>query len=127
MHKWQKQLQVIVDIIDKNIKGCNKKPSHPFKLWRKKTKMATSISGIDCTKCELNRTRNGCMETIGRPFGTECIIALCLEKGMNELCEFKKNLKAAFYALNIEDMEEITEFHTLKGSLIYLEYALPKR
>lgn len=87
----------------------------------KKTKIATSISEMDCTKCELNRTRNGCTETIGRPFGIECIIALCLEKRLNELCEFKRNLKAAFYALNIEDMEEITELHILKGSLIYLE------
>ena len=45
---------------------------------------------------------------------------------MNELCEFKRNLKAAFYSFNIEDMEEITEFHALKEFLINNEYALPK-
>ena len=42
------------------------------------------------------------METNGRPFGAECMAALCLEKGEKELCESKRNLIAAFRALNIE-------------------------
>ena len=87
--------------------------------------MAASICGIDCTKCGLSSTCNGCMETNGRPFGAECMAALCLEKGEKELCESERNLIAAFRALNIEDMEEITELHALKGSLINLEYTLP--
>lgn len=87
--------------------------------------MTNSLCGIDCTKCELNSTCNGCAKTLGKPFGSECIVALCLKGGENALCKFKKDLIAAFNALGIQDMEEVTELNALKGSFINLEYALP--
>ena len=66
--------------------------------------MAMSICGIDCTKCELSNTCNGCAETNGHPFGGECIVALCCQRGEKALCEFKAKLISAFNSLNIEDM-----------------------
>ncbi|MBU3878609.1 DUF3795 domain-containing protein [Faecalicatena sp. AGMB00832] len=88
-------------------------------------KMTKSICGVDCTKCELSNTCNGCTETKGRPFGSECIVALCLKDGENALCEFKKNLIAAFNELNIQDMELVTNLNALKGSFINIKYPLP--
>ena len=64
--------------------------------------MAMSICGIDCTKCELSNTCNGCAETNGHPFGGECIVALCCQRGEKALCEFKAKLISAFNSLNIE-------------------------
>lgn len=81
-----------------------------------------SICGIDCTKCEAGSTCNGCNE--GRPFGEECVVALYCQKGQNELNKFKKKLIAEFNALNIQDMEEVTDLNALKGSFINLEYTL---
>lgn len=43
--------------------------------------MTNSLCGIDCTKCELNSTCNGCAKTLGKPFGSECIVALSLKGG----------------------------------------------
>jgi len=37
----------------------------------------------------------------------------------------KEKLIAAFHALQIPDMEEVTELNALKGSLDNIEYALP--
>lgn len=87
--------------------------------------MTKSICGIDCTKCEMSNTCNGCVETKGKPFGVQCMIALCLKDGKNVLCEFKKNLIAAFNGLNIQDMELLTDLNALKGSFINIEYTLP--
>ena len=87
--------------------------------------MTKSICEIDCMKCELKSTCNGCAETKGHPFGAECLVAFCLKDGWNVLCEFKKNLITAFNALNIQDMEEVTELNALKGSFINIEYTLP--
>lgn len=87
--------------------------------------MAKSMCGVDCTKCKLNSTCKGCAETEGHPFGAECMVALCLKKGENVLCKFKKDLIAAFNALNIQDMEEVTDLNALKGSFINIEYSLP--
>lgn len=84
-----------------------------------------SICGIDCTKCELNSTCNGCAATEGRPFGSECLVAQCCKRGGTVLNELKEKLIAAFYALHIQDMEEVTELHALKGSFANIEYALP--
>lgn len=41
------------------------------------------------------------------------------------MTEFKEKLIAAFNALHIEDMEEVTELNALKGSFINLTYTLP--
>lgn len=87
--------------------------------------MTKSICGIDCAKCQLNNTCNGCAETEGNPFGAGCMVALCLKDGQIALCEFKKNLIAAFNELNIQDMELITSLNALKGSFINIEYTLP--
>lgn len=82
-----------------------------------------SICGIDCTKCEAIHECKGCKE--GRPFGEECIVAAYCRKGQNALHEFKKKLIDTFNALNIPDMEEVTDLNALKGSFINLEYTMP--
>lgn len=87
--------------------------------------MMESICGIDCTKCEMNSTCSGCVKTKGKPFGAECVVALCLKDGENALCEWKRHLIAAFNELGIQDMEEVTELNALKGSFINIEYTLP--
>lgn len=87
--------------------------------------MIRSMCGIDCTKCNLKSSCNGCAKTNGKPFGAQCMVAYCLKDGENALCDFKKNLIAAFNALCIQDMEEVTELHALKGSFINIEYTLP--
>lgn len=87
--------------------------------------MATTICGIDCSECPLYGTCKGCFETNGKPFGGECIVAVYCQKGDSALCEFKKSLITAFNALNIEDMEEVTDLNALKGEYVNLEYLLP--
>lgn len=87
--------------------------------------MTNSLCGIDCTKCKLNSICNGCTKTQGKPFGAECMVVLCLKDGENALCKLKKDLIAAFNALSIQDMEEVTELNALKGSFINIEYTLP--
>ena len=84
-----------------------------------------SICGIDCGKCELSNTCAGCRETNGQPFGAECMVAVCCQKGKEALSDLKEKLIAEFRALNIEDMEEVTALHALKGSLVNIEYTLP--
>ena len=73
-----------------------------------------SICGIDCTKCGLSGACNGCAATDGQPVGAECLVAQCCKKGETVLNELKEKLIAAFNALNILDMEEVTELHALK-------------
>lgn len=87
--------------------------------------MNQSICGIDCTKCQLNHTCNGCTKTNGRPFGGACVVAMCLKESGSKLCEFKRNLISAINDLKILDMEEIKELNALKGSLVNIEYPLP--
>lgn len=87
--------------------------------------MGTTICGIDCSECPSYGTCKGCVETDGQPFGGECIVAAYCQKGASALCEFKKSLIAAFNALNIEDMEEVTDLNALVGQYVNLEYPLP--
>lgn len=84
-----------------------------------------SICGVDCTKCEFNTSCKGCAETNGRPFGADCVVALCCQKGDTALCEWKEKLIGAIHALHIQDMEEVTDLNALKGSVINIEYTLP--
>lgn len=84
-----------------------------------------SICGIDCTKCELNSTCNGCVKTGGKPFGAECVVALCCQKRKTEGSNLKEKLIEAFNQLDIHDMEEVTDLNALKGSYINIEYTLP--
>lgn len=84
-----------------------------------------SVCGIDCTKCELNSTCHGCLKTNGRPFGADCVVAVCCQKGEHALSELKEKLIAAIRALDIPDMGELTDLNALKGSFINIEYTLP--
>ena len=92
-----------------------------------------SLCGIDCSKCELKDTCNGCAATCGQPFGGECIIANCCRDKGCECCEncydsscgLKKQLITEFNALGIDDMGEVTTLNALKGSFVNLEYTLP--
>ena len=84
-----------------------------------------SICGIDCTACELNSTCHGCAETNGHPFGGACVVASCCQTGMSTPDKLKETLIAAFHALDIPDMEAVTDLHPLKGSFVNLEYRLP--
>ena len=38
--------------------------------------MKKSICGVDCGRCELCGSCNGCAETDGQPFGAECVLSL---------------------------------------------------
>lgn len=84
-----------------------------------------SICGMDCAKCKWSSDCNGCAETGGKPFGAECVVALCCQKGKAALGELKEKLITALNDLNIQDMEEVTDLHALKGSVVNIEYTLP--
>lgn len=84
-----------------------------------------SICGIDCTKCQLSNICNGCAATGGQPFAAVCIVAQCCKRGETALNELKEKLITAFNALNIPEMEEVTELNALKGSFANIEYTLP--
>lgn len=92
-----------------------------------------AICGLDCNECGLKDNCGGCAATNGHPFGYSCMIAECCKnKGCNNCgksfespCRLKEKLIAEFNALGIEDMEEITNLNSLKGSFVNLEYKLP--
>ncbi|MCI8653448.1 MAG: DUF3795 domain-containing protein [Angelakisella sp.] len=84
-----------------------------------------SICGIDCTQCQWHKTCRGCTETGGRPFGGECVAAGWCQGGEASLAEWKEKLMAAFRALGIPALEDLTELFPLRGSFINLEYPLP--
>ena len=46
-------------------------------------------------------------------------------KAFEAPCKLKEQLIAEFNALGLEDMEEVTSLHALKGSFANLEYILP--
>lgn len=87
--------------------------------------MKKTICGIDCAECGSCGTCGGCLETEGRPFGGECIVAKYCRKGETALAELKERLIAEFRALAIPEMEEVTDFDALAGSYINLSYELP--
>ena len=95
--------------------------------------MIESICGLDCSQCGLKDTCGGCVETKGRPFGGDCVLAVCCQnngcercgKCFESACRLKKQLIAEFNALGIKDMEEVTDLNALLGSYINLEYTLP--
>ena len=84
-----------------------------------------SICGIDCANCQLSAACGGCAETGGRPFGGACTVAEYCQRGSTALAQLKETLISAFRALDIRDMEEITDLNALKGSFMNLEYTLP--
>ncbi len=94
--------------------------------------MLASICGADCAQCPSRDTCGGCRETSGRPFGRECPIAACCQREGREhcgqcggTCTLKDPLIAAFNALGIPDMPEVTDLNMLLGSFVNLEYTLP--
>lgn len=95
--------------------------------------MSNTICGADCSICGFQDTCGGCVETNGRPFGKECIVAkCCLSKGHknctpcdNLPCTLKEQAIAEFNALGIPDMPEVTSLNQLIGSFINLTYTLP--
>lgn len=85
-----------------------------------------SICGIDCTKCDFNKTCKGCAESNGCPFGKECFIANYIKSGgMEKYLEYKQKLIEEFNALCIPGMTKINELYALCGSYVNLEYPLP--
>ena len=95
--------------------------------------MALSICGLDCSDCGLKDQCGGCSATNGRPFGGSCLIAACClhknhahcSKCADTPCALKEQLIAAFNALGVEDMAEVTDLNALQGSYINLTYTLP--
>lgn len=87
--------------------------------------MNGSICGVDCASCPLRDTCKGCVATGGRPFGKDCVVAKCYQNGETAFKKFEKKLIAAFNALGLEDMDEVTSLNALKGSFINIEYPLP--
>ena len=77
-----------------------------------------SICGIDCTACEWRGGCKGCLETGGQPFGGKCVAAECCRRGETALAELKAALIAAFRALDIPELEEVTDLNALRGSFI---------
>lgn len=84
-----------------------------------------SICGADCAQCPSKEDCNGCLETGGRPFGKECLVAKYCQKGEGALEKFREKLMAAFNALDIPDMEKVTQLHALKGSIVNVPCPLP--
>lgn len=94
--------------------------------------MAVSICGADCAQCPSREGCGGCRETGGRPFGRDCPVAVCCrDEGHAQCsqcggtCKLKAPLIAAFNALGIPDMPEVTDLNVLAGSYINLAYPLP--
>ncbi len=87
--------------------------------------MGKSICGIDCAECGLSKDCNGCLETKGRPFGGDCVVAVCCQKGADALRAWKEKLIAEFNGLGLPGMEEVTDLQALKGSFINIAYPFP--
>ena len=87
--------------------------------------MADSMCGINCEQCSLRSTCAGCTSSNGRPFGGECVVASCCQKSEGCWKAFKEKLIAAFNALHVDGMPEVTDLNALRGSFINLEYTLP--
>ena len=93
----------------------------------------STICGIDCNECDFKENCSGCKATNGHPFGSACMIAECCNSNgfehcdtlCSSACKLKKRLIEEFNALQIEDMEEVTNLNALKGSFVNLEYTLP--
>lgn len=95
--------------------------------------MEITLCGFDCTGCPLKEHCAGCSATNGQPFGDTCVLALCCrDHGCANCgnvfampCKLKDRLVAAFNALDIEDMEPVTDLTALRGAFVNLEYTLP--
>ena len=87
--------------------------------------MSNSICGADCVNCPMSATCNGCRESNGHPFGEKCMVASCCEQDENTLCQLKQSLVAAFNALQIDGMPQVTDLYALRGAFINMPFILP--
>lgn len=94
--------------------------------------MISSICGADCGQCGQRASCGGCAGTGGHPFGRPCMLAECARGRGQTSCEacggacvLKAPVIAAFNALGIGDMAEVTDLNALQGSYINLTYTLP--
>ena len=88
--------------------------------------MNKSICGANCAECYMNKKCNGCTDTNGCPFGTQCFIAKYINiSGVEKYQEFKQKLIDEVNALKIPGMLIVNELYALVGSYVNLEYALP--
>lgn len=95
--------------------------------------MTETICGVDCGECMFKDNCGGCGKTNGRPFGGECVVAVCCKTKGHEYCAkcadaecgLKQQLIAEFNALGIADMPPVTGLNSLKGAFVNLEYAFP--
>ena len=92
-----------------------------------------TICGLDCEQCAFGANCAGCAATGGKPFGGECVLALCCTQngyaGCAECtadgCSAKKRLADEFNALGIDGMPQVTELYALSASIVNLEFTLP--
>lgn len=88
--------------------------------------MKSSICGANCAECPSERVCPGCAETAGCPFGKQCYIAkYILDGGMARYQSFVQSLINEINALNIAQMEPVTQLYPLVGSFVNLAYPLP--
>lgn len=87
--------------------------------------MNTSLCGADCVNCSMHTICSGCRESNGHPFGEKCMVAACCEQSSDVLCQLKRNLLAAFNALHIDGMPQVTELYALRGAFINMPFTLP--
>lgn len=86
----------------------------------------STICGADCSNCGMKEACNGCVETMGCPFGKGCFIAKYIAVGGQEkLQEFKQKLIEELNDLNIPGMPKVQELYALVGNFVNLEYILP--
>jgi len=82
-----------------------------------------SICGADCTQCGFESSCKGCEASDAHPFGEPCMVADHCRKGT--YAELWQEAIAAFNALGIADLPEVTELYALRGAIVNPEYTLP--
>lgn len=95
--------------------------------------MSRTICGADCSICMFKDKCAGCIETNGRPYKKDCIVAVCCHKSgykycsecMDCDCSLKQQVITEINALGIKDMPNIECLNELKGSVVNLSYTFP--
>lgn len=87
--------------------------------------MKKSICGIDCDACFMKDKCRGCVETLGCPFGKECVCAYALRSDPDGLMKLKADLLTELHSLGIPELSEVADLNALKGSFINLSFLLP--
>ena len=87
-----------------------------------------SICGADCSICEYGKNAGcqGCKNTNGCPFGSQCFIAkIILEDGMEKYENLQKQLLQEINSLCVEGMPKVAQLFPLNGVFVNLAYPLP--